>query len=208
MSFSSRPLSRRAVLAAGLAAPLLACFPAQAQSSDKHDALLRALKNGGLIVYFRHGATDRGGVDKIQLPRDQQRQLSDEGKAQARAVGETFRRHGIGVGEVLSSPYARCHDFAQIAFGRVRDDWLLLGLLSQSGDRQARINHSLALLRKPIEAGQNRVLVAHTSNIADTTGVTLPEGGAVLVRPDAKAGRGFTVVGQLLPEDWRTLAGR
>lgn len=205
---SSRPLSRRAVLVAGLAMPLLASLPACAQSSDKDHVLLRALKDGGLIVYFRHGATDRGGVDNINLPRDQQRQLSDEGKAQAQAVGETFRRHGIGVNEVLSSPYARCHDFAQIAFGRVRDDWLLLGLLSQSGDRQARIDHSFALLRKPVEAGQNRILVAHTSNIADTTGVTLPEGGAVLVRPDAQAERGFSVVGQLLPEDWQTLAKR
>lgn len=210
MSRACHPLSRRAVVAAGLTATLLGCLPARAQTTDQttdeRSALLRALKEGGLIVYFRHGATDRGGVDSIQLPRDQQRQLSDEGKAQARAVGEAFRRHNVQVAEVLSSPYARCHDFAQIAFGQARDDALLLGLLSQDKDRQVRIDHSFALLRRPVQAGQNRVLVAHTSNIAETTGVTLPEGGAVLARPDVKAQRGFTVLGRLLPADWRALA--
>ena len=189
-----------------LTTPFLTHLPVRAQSANGRDRLLPALKDGGLIVFFRHGATDRGGVDNINLPRDQQRQLSDEGKAQARAVGETFRRHNIGVGEVLSSPYARCHDFAQIAFDRVEDDWLLLGLLSQSEGRQARVDHVLALLRQPLDAGQNRVLVAHTSNIAETTGVSLPEGGAVVVQPDAQAANGFTVLGRLLPEDWRALA--
>ena len=208
MAFSSHSPSRRAVLLAGLVAPLLAILPARAQSTGTRDTLLRALTDGGLVVYFRHGATDRGGVDSIDLPRHLQRQLSDEGKAQAHAVGETFRRHGINVSEVLASPYARCHDFAHIAFGRVLDDPLLLGLLSQSVDRQARIDHSFALLRRPVEARQNRVLVAHTSNIAETTGTTLPEGGAVLVRPDATAESGFIVLGRLLPEDWRALSMR
>lgn len=195
---------RRALLAAALAG---AAVPAWAQAPAAPElALLQALRAGGLVLYFRHGATDTGGVDRIDWPRSRQRLLSPEGQAQARAVGQVFERHRIGIEEVLASPFARCHDFAQIAFGRVQDDRQLLGLLSQDSGRQQRIDYSLALLRRGVPPGRNRVMVGHSSNIREATGVSLPEGGAVLVRPDAGAERGFTVLGQLLAADWYVLA--
>ena len=81
-----------------------------------------------------------------------------------------------------------------------------MGLLSQDTERGQRIDHSLALLRQPVPAGVLWVLVGHSSNIAETTGAQLPEGAAVLVRSDAAQGRGFVVLGRLLPADWRALA--
>lgn len=197
-------LARRTVLGAALSCPL---WPALAQpGAADPPALLKALQAGGLVVYFRHGATDRGGVDRADWPRSRQRLLSPEGEAQARTVGEVFRRHRLGVAEVLASPMARCHDFARIAFGRVRDDALLLGLLTQDAGRQPRIEHSLALLRQAVAAGHHRILVGHSSNIQSSTGIFPPEGGAVLARPDGGAGQGFTVLGELRPHDWAALA--
>lgn len=197
-------LNRRALVGAALVS---AVAPAWAQSPAADvPALLKALQTGGLVVYFRHGATDKGGVDRIDWPRSRQRLLSAEGEAQARAVGQVFQRHRLGVDEVLASPFARCHDFAQIAFGRVQDDRQLLGLLSQDTERQQRIDHSLALLRRAVAKGKNRVVVGHSSNIQETTGVFLPEGGAVLVRPESGAGKGFSVLGELRPADWAALA--
>ena len=195
---------RRALLAAALG-PL--AWPAAAQpAAADPQALLKALQAGGGVVYFRHGATERGGVDRIEWPRSRQRLLSAAGQAQARAVGQAFRRHGLVAGEVLASPFARCHDFAQIAFGRVVDDRQLLGLLSQDRERQQRVDHSLALLRQAVPAGQQRILVGHSSNIQETTGVFLPEGGAVLARPEPGADKGFVVLGELKPDDWAALA--
>lgn len=196
-------LQRRTLLGAALGAlPLLGA----AQSAADAVALLKALQAGGLVLYFRHGATNKGGVDRIEWPRERQRLLSAEGEAQARAVGAAFQRHGLRTGEVLASPFARCHDFAQIAFGRVQDDRQLIGLLSQDSGRQQRIEHSLTLLRRPVPPGELRVMVGHGSNIQETTGVLLPESGCVLTRPDAAAERGFSVLGPLQPDDWRALA--
>ena len=197
-------LNRRALLGAALASAAVPVW-SQAPAADA-PALLKALQAGGLVVYFRHGATNQGGVDRIDWPRSRQRLLSAEGETQARTVGQVFQRHRLGVDEVLASPFARCHDFAQIAFGRVQDDRQLLGLLSQDSGRQQRIDHSLALLRRAVVAERNRVVVGHSSNIQQTTGVFLPEGGAMLVRPDTKAEGGFSVLGELRPADWAALA--
>ena len=208
LPFATPERKRRALLhgaGALILAPWLAT-PTRAAGLASRADLLSALAAGGLVVYFRHGATNKGGVDRIEWPRSRQRLLSAEGEAQARAVGEVFRRHRIGLEDVLASPFARCHDFAHIAFGRVQDDRQLLGLLSQDSERQQRIDHSLALLRKPVPRGANRVLVGHSSNIQETTGVFLPEGGAVLARPGSGADKGFTVLGEWPPAEWAALA--
>ena len=46
-----------------------------------------------------------------------QRNLSDEGRAHARQVGEAFRAQGVPVAQVLSSPWCRCLETARLAFG-------------------------------------------------------------------------------------------
>lgn len=166
--------------------------------------LLHALRQGGLVVYFRHGATTWSGVDQVDWPRERQRLLSPEGVAQARVIGEVFRRHALPVGEVLASPFARCRDMAEIAFGRVEERTELLGLLSEDKDQSKRIEFSRSLLRRTVPAGDNRVIVGHSSNISRSSGVSLPEGGAVIVRPGGGADE-FSVLGSLSPEDWYRL---
>ena len=204
---SSSFSTRRAALGGLLALGCGGWWPRAARAEGALRAeLLDALRRGGTVVYFRHGATDKGGVDRIEWPRNRQRLLSAEGEAQARAVGEVFARHGLVAGEVETSPFARCHDFAEIAFGRVQDDPLLLGLLSEDTDRQARIDHSLARLRAPVAMKENRILVGHSSNIRATTGASLAEGAAVITRRNEGHAQGFVVPGVLTPEDWQALA--
>lgn len=198
---------RRFLLRTAAGALTLGALPAVAWAAlpdEPRAELARQLSAGDLTVYFRHGATTRGGVDRPEWPRERQRLLSEAGEAQARAVGEAFRRHGWPVGEVIASPMARCRDMAEIAFGRVHESSDLLGLLFEGGSRQRRIEQSLQLLRRSASGG-NRILVGHSSNIQESTGVHLPEGGAVLVRAAAD-GSGFTVLGRLDPADWAALA--
>lgn len=202
-AFSTRRTILGSLLALGCGG--LLPRPARAEGALRAE-LLDALRRGGTVVYFRHGATDKGGVDRIEWPRNRQRLLSAEGEAQARAVGEVFARHGLMAGEVEASPFARCHDFAEIAFGRVQDDPLLLGLLSEDADRQARIDHSFARLRAPVAMKENRILVGHSSNIRATTGASLAEGAAVITRRNEGHAQGFVVLGVLTAEDWRELA--
>ncbi|MEM9794078.1 MAG: histidine phosphatase family protein, partial [Pseudomonadota bacterium] len=64
---------RRFLLKVSLAS-LLGASLAHAQQD-----LRGALRRGGQVIYFRHGATTWSGVDRIEWPRARQRLLSDLG---------------------------------------------------------------------------------------------------------------------------------
>lgn len=161
-------------------------------------ALIDALRDGGHVVYFRHAATTWSGIDSIDWPRERQRLLSPRGIEDSRRIGAAWRRHGLPVGEILSSPFARCRDMAELAFGRVEERMELLGLLSDDAGRPARIAYLRGRL-SAVPTGGNRVIVSHRSNIAKVAGVALEEGDAAILRPD---GTGFQVLGVLRPGDW------
>ena len=57
-------------------------------------ALVRALRAGGLTLYFRHAATDFSQNDRAMTSHGEcatQRNLSEAGRAQAREIGEAIR---------------------------------------------------------------------------------------------------------------------
>lgn len=122
-----------------LLAILFFLFATAAQAQAMPAQIVEALQAGGHVVYFRHAATTRSGVDRIEWPRSRQRLLSELGIEQSQRIGAAFQRHRIPVGDVLASPFARCRDMAEIAFGRVEERRELLGLLSDSDGRPARV---------------------------------------------------------------------
>lgn len=84
-------------------------------------ALLRELRRGGYVIYFRHTATDfskRDDAMKSFDDCDNQRLLSAQGRADARRIGEAIRTLKLPLGEVLASPMCRTMDHAALAFGR------------------------------------------------------------------------------------------
>ena len=74
-----------------------------ARADDPPDAILAELVDGGLVVLFRHAATTRPGIDRIEWPRERQRLLSERGIEDSRRIGEAFRERGVPVGEVLDT---------------------------------------------------------------------------------------------------------
>ncbi len=83
-------------------------------------ALLDALRGGGYVLLFRHAATDYGqsDVDKQNLENClTQRNLSEQGRQQAAAIGQAFRQLQIPVGTDLASPYCRTQETARLAYG-------------------------------------------------------------------------------------------
>lgn len=196
-------LSRRHLLAGlGMAAavPLAGCMSTQPVSAADLPPLTAALREGGHVVYFRHAATQWSGIDRIEWPRERQRLLSDEGVAQAEAIGAAWRAAGVPVGEVWASPFARCSDHARISFGRVHEDMRLIGLLSDDTGRPERVAFLRGLVTDPPAPGTNRVIVSHRSNIAEVAGVTLAEGEGVVLRPD-RVGT-FDIVDTRMPDGW------
>ena len=68
--------------------------------------LVGELQQGGYVIVFRHGATNREQADTDPLHHDniaQQRLLSDKGKEVAKQVGDAFKTLGIPLGKVYTS---------------------------------------------------------------------------------------------------------
>lgn len=177
-------------------------------TAERTARAVERLREGGLVVAFRHAATD-SGMDTTDDLSDcsRQRNLSAAGRRAARAIGEAFRRLEIPVGRVLASPFCRTRDTARIAFGRVRPSRALLSV--EFLDDPDAYDRGPAALKQLIGArprrDANTILVSHGSAIDEATGVNPEEGEAVVLAP-AGAGRGFDVVARVKPAAWRGLA--
>src|SRR5262249_55819076 len=101
-----------------LLAVLLICLCGPAQADD---ALLRNLRDGGYVIVMRH-ATSPGSGDPANFKLDDcttQRNLSDDGRDQARRIGATLNKERVPIGRVLSSRWCRALETGRLAFGRV-----------------------------------------------------------------------------------------
>lgn len=182
---------RRATLAALL---LIAGRPALAQPAD---AAWQALTEGA-IVLFRHAIAPGGGDPPGMRLGDcgTQRNLDDEGRAQARRIGAAFRDRGIAVGAVLASAWCRAVDTAELAFpGEMRVE---PAFNSFFGVRQEAESRTVAARRLLLAwNGPGALFVAtHQVNITALTGIFPASGEGVVLRRD---GETLVVVGRIRP---------
>ena len=186
---------RRTLRLLALVAVLMFALPGGAIADPKVWALL---EGGGQVVLLRHAITTPGVGDPPGMRLDDcssQRNLTDNGRRDARQLGEAFRAHRIVVARVLSSPWCRCLETARLAFGTAAP-WPPLGNLFgrlEAHDEQVRQMRTLVGERR---TGGNLVLVSHGSTISALTGVSLGTAEAVVVTPQGN-GR-FTVAGRLM----------
>ena len=193
---------------------LLLSADAAAGSGLDGDELVDALHGGGYSVYFRHAATDWSQHDSVQRDGDwvscdaaRMRQLSDRGRATARAIGAAIRTLAIPVAEILASPYCRTMETARLmGLGPVQPstDVINLRVADRFGGAQAVIATARRLLATAPADGTNRVIVAHGNVARDATPVYPDEAEAVVFQPDGQGG--FRVVGRLTPAQWGRLA--
>ena len=159
-----------------------------------------ALRATGSVVVLRHSYAP-GTFDPPTARLDDcttQRNLDESGRAQAKRVGEEFRKRGIAVGPVLSSARCRCLDTARLAFGLEPQPWEpLQGALNDTDRRQRQ----LVEIRKRMgehRSGPPLVLVTHGSVVTDLTGLNIRMGAFVVLRRAADGSH--TVAGQLYVE--------
>jgi phosphohistidine phosphatase SixA len=178
---------------------LLTPSPGRAGANDEH--LWAALKQGGKVILLRHTHVDiREGIGHL-APGNcaEEVNLSLRGVEQAKRIGETFRAHGIAVGDVLTSPYCRCIDTGMLAFGRATPVSYLRPPGTVSED-QAKLNQERAVQeilkhRDP----SNLVMITHDLNIADVVlEDTVPMGEFFVLQPK---GADFDVIGKIQLND-------
>jgi phosphohistidine phosphatase SixA len=201
---------RLAWLCASLA---LSSLPAAAQNTVPQADWISALRDGGYVIVFRHGATHPDQADTDPLNTDnvaKQRQLNDDGRALAKSIGESLRKLRIPVGQVYTSLFKRAIDTgALMGFGDVKAsaDYTEGGLVVTPIEN----NRRAAALRKAAgtmpPASTNIIVVTHKPNILDAFGkdwFDVREGEASVFKPDGNGG--YKTVGRIQAGDWGKLA--
>jgi phosphohistidine phosphatase SixA len=170
----------------------IASAGAHAQMADVK-TLAEAMKQGGYVIVFRHGATNRNQADTDPLNHDniaKQRLLSESGKEVARQIGESFKALRIPIGKVYTSKFNRAVETGRLISTSEVTPTLDItegGLIVTpiENDRRAEALRKMAAARP--EDGRNTVLVTHKPNILDAFGkdwFDVKEGEASIFRPD------------------------
>jgi len=184
----------------------------QSQSSEQQsiESLIKNLGKGGYVLYMRHAASDRSQTDTDTADLSNcktQRNLSAAGREQASAIGKAIKTLNIPIGTVTTSPYCRCVDTAQLAFGRgVKSDDLRFTISADEAKTKQLSNALQKLLSTIPEDGTNAVIVAHTGNLKEAAKVwPKPEGVLHIFKPLGNKGlgdKGFEHVGRIAPNQW------
>ncbi len=160
-------------------------WPASAAQADDSSAW-QALREGRALLLLRH-ATAPGMGDPAHFRLDDcatQRNLSEQGRAEARRWGQLLRRQGIARPRLLSSRWCRARDTAEaMRLGPVEP----LPALDSFFRQRSRGPKQTAELIEAVNAlmtGTVMVLVSHQVNISALTGVYPASGeGLILARP-------------------------
>ncbi len=178
-----------------------AAFFASAVSVRADESTWAAMKQPGVIALIRHadapGAGDPQGwrLDDCKT----QRNLSERGRKQARALGEAFRAQAVRVGKVMASQWCRAYETAELmAIGPVEQIAAFNNayVLFDQRDRLSRdANAALAAW----DGADLLVVVTHGDNIQLLTGVMPSQGEIVLVERKPDRTRALTVIGRIRP---------
>ena len=92
-------------------------FPSTIKA-DLNQELSLELKKGGKIIFIRHAYAPGGGdPENFDINNcDTQRNLSEEGRDQAKEIGNFFIKNDIPIFKVFSSEWCRCKETAELAF--------------------------------------------------------------------------------------------
>ena len=172
-------MQRRSVLGAALA------WPAGLTQAAERDAEA-ALRAGGVVLAMRHalapGSFDPPGFRLGECTT--QRNLNDEGRAQARGIGAWFEARSLKPVRVRSSPWCRCVDTATLAFGAA-EPWAALG--SPRGANEARNADHVQALRRALGVASApgrpfEVWVTHNFVLAELAGANTGSGEGLVLR--------------------------
>ena len=172
-------------------------------------ALIQALRQGGMVLYIRHAATDFSRNDEKMTSYEDcasQRNLTDPGRAEARAIGAAMSKLAIPLGRVLASPFCRTVETATLVFGRAEKSNEVRGGPASSDDPK-RYEGLRRLLSVAPDKGANLAIASHGNPFYAVAGPPyLQEGETAVLRP--LGAKGFEVVARLKLADWEILAGQ
>jgi hypothetical protein len=175
-----------------------------ARAATPESQTIDYLRKGGCIVLIRHSMTVPGIGDPPGMRLEDcttQRDLSAEGRAQARRVGQWFGRHQLVPTAVRSSQWCRCLNTAKEAFSRNNfgqeipvQPWVALNSFFQGhGNRDQQLQEAAAAARALAQkkiAGQFEVWVTHQVVVSTLTVTYLSMGEMIVAQGQESRGEG------------------
>ena len=151
--------------------------------ADFNKKLIDQLDDGGKLIFIRHAYAPGGGDPNNFNLNDcsTQRNLSNEGKNQAKNIGEFFRKNKIKIEKVISSEWCRCKDTSSLAFGSFETKNFLNSFYSSKFAKNK--NSQMLDLRKYIKnfkSKKNLVLVTHYVVISEALNYA-PSSGEIVI---------------------------
>ena len=162
--------------------------------ADLNQNLINQLQNGGKLIFIRHAyAPGSGDPNNFNLNDcSTQRNLSDDGRQQAKYIGNFFRKNKIKIEKVISSEWCRCKETAKIAFKDFTTDSFLNSFYSmkyaKNKDKQIEALNSYV---KNFKSNKNLILITHYVVISEVLNYG-PSSGEIVV-----SDKNFNIIGSL-----------
>jgi len=144
---------------------------------------LAEIAKPGRVLMLRHAhAPGNGDPPGFRLGDcTTQRNLGDDGRAQAKRIGERLRANGVSRARVWSSQWCRCLDTARLMnLGAVRELPALNSFFDRPQDRESQVGELRAFLSQVPFEGAPIVLVTHQVMVTAQTGSWVDSGGGAL----------------------------
>ena len=151
--------------------------------ADTEFQVLKNLKNGGNLIFIRHAYAPGGGdPDHFDINDcSTQRNLSEDGRQQAKNIGNYFKANLIPIDKVISSEWCRCKETAEIAFEKFETNNFLNSFFSEKFSKN-RIKQ-IKDLKKFInewDGKKNLVFVTHYVVISEALNYA-PSSGEIVI---------------------------
>lgn len=146
--------------------------------------LWQALRTEGHIALMRHAVAPGMGDPEEFVLGDctTQRNLSADGQAQARRIGDSFRANGIKKAHLYSSEWCRCLETAELLKLGTVEALPILNSFFRDFDHEEPQTRALATWIGQHQLDRPHVLVTHQVNITALTGIYPASGEIVVVK--------------------------
>lgn len=168
---------------------LLVFLPSSAIAAE--DALVQQMRAGEVVLMMRHAlAPGIGDPDDFKLDDcSTQRNLNEQGRAQAKAIGEWLRARGIDNVKLYSSQWCRCLDTAHLMnLGTVTPLPALNSFFERREDREPNLAAIRKFIRDNSKPGELIIMVTHQVTISGITDQWTDSGHGKLLRADSAGG--------------------
>ena len=171
-------------------------------SADAADdtATWAALRGDGHVALIRHASAPGPAGDPADYKLDDcatQRNLSEQGRAEARALGDRFRTQQVKVGKIVSSQWCRCRQTAELMnIGSIEDAQTLNNAFVLNNKRDELTAGARAMIGAWRGPG-TLVVVTHGENIQLMLGLRPREGEVIVVAPDQGNEKKMRVIGRI-----------